>query len=70
MPTQEKKKKKMLRNYPTAFSPTGGLVATQEKKSAKKLGNMRKVSKPHKMIAQRPAPPPPPKLPYKSRNLQ
>ena len=53
----KKKKKKMLRNYPTAFSPTGGLVATQEKKNAKKLGNIRKVSKPHKLIAQRPAPP-------------
>ena len=44
------------------FSPLGGQNAhtrKKNKKDAKKLGNIRKVSKPHKMIAQRPAPPPP-----------
>ena len=46
----------------TYFRRWGVKMPTQEKKNkkdAKKLAHIRKVSKPHKMIAQRPAPPPP-----------
>ena len=40
------------RHYPTAFSPLGGpLCPHKKKKRLKKIGNIRKVSKPHRMIA-------------------
>ena len=47
-----------LRSY-GIFAAGEALVPTQEKKKdLRKLGNARKVSKPHRMIAQCPVPPP------------
>ena len=51
LPTQEKKNLGNIRpNFPTAFLPPGRGGAE------KNLGGIRKVSKPHRMIAQYPVP--------------
>ena len=55
----ERLKTQDLRINPTTFLPLGGQVAHTRKKKTqdlRELGNIRKVSKPHRMIAQCPAP--------------